>query len=72
VAARRPLQGGGQETTLLTAVTQLVHHGMVFVPTGYTYGGEWAVCCGCCAACHLIQGLHLIAIVATRSQASLA
>jgi hypothetical protein len=22
-------------------VTQLVHHGMVFVPTGYTYGGKW-------------------------------
>lgn len=27
--------GGGQETTALTAITQLVHHGMVFVPIGY-------------------------------------
>jgi NAD(P)H dehydrogenase (quinone) len=31
-------QGGGQETTALTAVTQLVHHGMLFVPLGYTFG----------------------------------
>ncbi|KAL5579201.1 hypothetical protein UlMin_011643 [Ulmus minor] len=31
-------QGGGQETTPLTAITQLVHHGMVFVPIGYTFG----------------------------------
>ncbi|KAL6880442.1 hypothetical protein ACP4OV_012007 [Aristida adscensionis] len=31
-------QGGGQETTALTAVTQLAHHGMVFVPVGYTQG----------------------------------
>ncbi|KAJ4793402.1 NAD(P)H dehydrogenase (quinone) [Rhynchospora pubera] len=31
-------QGGGQETTLLTAVTQLAHHGMIFVPTGYASG----------------------------------
>ncbi|KAF5742216.1 minor allergen Alt a 7-like [Tripterygium wilfordii] len=31
-------QGGGQETTPLTAITQLVHHGMVFVPVGYTFG----------------------------------
>jgi NAD(P)H dehydrogenase (quinone) len=31
-------QGGGQETTALTAITQLVHHGMVFVPIGYTFG----------------------------------
>lgn len=28
-------QGGGQETTALTFVTQLAHHGMIFVPTGY-------------------------------------
>mmetsp|Transcript_16732 Transcript_16732/g.33821 ORF Transcript_16732/g.33821 Transcript_16732/m.33821 type:complete len:207 (-) Transcript_16732:188-808(-) len=28
-------QGGGQETTALTFVTQLVHHGMVYVPIGY-------------------------------------
>eukprot|EP00612_Vaucheria_litorea_P002941 CAMPEP_0171462184 /NCGR_PEP_ID=MMETSP0945-20130129/6325_1 /TAXON_ID=109269 /ORGANISM="Vaucheria litorea, Strain CCMP2940" /LENGTH=189 /DNA_ID=CAMNT_0011988663 /DNA_START=176 /DNA_END=745 /DNA_ORIENTATION=+ len=29
-------QGGGQETTALTWVTQLTHHGMLFVPLGYT------------------------------------
>ncbi|KAK4254011.1 hypothetical protein QN277_009447 [Acacia crassicarpa] len=32
-------QGGGQETTPLTSVTQLAHHGMIFVPIGYTFGG---------------------------------
>lgn len=37
-------QGGGIETTAMTAVTQLAHHGMVFVPVGYTAGE-------CCAAC---------------------
>jgi NAD(P)H dehydrogenase (quinone) len=31
-------QGGGQETTILTAATQLVHHGMIFIPIGYTAG----------------------------------
>ncbi|XP_020274112.1 NAD(P)H dehydrogenase (quinone) FQR1-like [Asparagus officinalis] len=31
-------QGGGQETTAFTAITQLVHHGMMFVPVGYTFG----------------------------------
>ena len=31
-------QGGGMETTALTAVTQLTHHGMIFVPVGYTAG----------------------------------
>eukprot|EP00249_Psilotum_nudum_P010773 c22756_g1_i1 orf=1-693(-) len=31
-------QGGGQETTAWTALTQLVHHGMLFVPIGYTFG----------------------------------
>ncbi|CAN0862018.1 Probable NAD(P)H dehydrogenase (quinone) FQR1-like 2 [Linum grandiflorum] len=31
-------QGGGQETTAWTAITQLVHHGMLFVPVGYTFG----------------------------------
>ncbi|XP_051216553.1 quinone-oxidoreductase QR2 [Lolium perenne] len=31
-------QGGGQETTALTAVTQLTHHGMLFVPVGCTQG----------------------------------
>jgi len=29
-------QGGGAETTILTAVTQLTHHGMLFVPIGYS------------------------------------
>lgn len=32
-------QGGGQETTLLTAATQLAHHGMIYVPVGYSQGG---------------------------------
>jgi len=27
---------GGQETTAFTAITQLTHHGMIFVPMGYT------------------------------------
>ncbi|GBG71368.1 hypothetical protein CBR_g8787 [Chara braunii] len=31
-------QGGGQETTALTAITQLTHHGMIFVPVGYGFG----------------------------------
>ncbi|KAM3213393.1 hypothetical protein ACQJBY_066022 [Aegilops geniculata] len=31
-------QGGGQESTALTAVTQLAHHGMLFVPVGGTHG----------------------------------
>ncbi|TKY66638.1 NAD(P)H dehydrogenase (quinone) FQR1 [Spatholobus suberectus] len=31
-------QGGGQETAPFTAITQLVHHGMIFVPIGYTFG----------------------------------
>lgn len=29
-------QGGGQETTALTFITQLVHHGMIYVPIGYS------------------------------------
>jgi NAD(P)H dehydrogenase (quinone) len=28
--------GGGQETTALTAITQLTHHGFAFVPIGYS------------------------------------
>lgn len=32
--------GGGQETTAFTAITQLAHHGMVYVPLGYTYGAQ--------------------------------
>lgn len=31
-------QGGGQETTAMTAVTQLTHHGMIYVPVGYSFG----------------------------------
>lgn len=31
-------QGGGQETTGMSFLTNLVHHGMVFVPAGYAYG----------------------------------
>lgn len=33
-------QGGGQETTIMTALTQLVHHGMIFIPPGYTQGAS--------------------------------
>lgn len=33
-------QGGGLETTALTAVTQFAHHGMIFVPTGFSFGAE--------------------------------
>jgi NAD(P)H dehydrogenase (quinone) len=29
-------QGGGQESTALTWVTQLAHHGMIYVPMGFT------------------------------------
>jgi len=29
-------QGGGQETTALTTITQLTHHGMIYVPIGYS------------------------------------
>lgn len=32
------LQNGGQETTLLTTLTQLTHQGMIFVPNGYSFG----------------------------------
>ncbi|XWS54633.1 hypothetical protein CRYUN_Cryun10bG0105400 [Craigia yunnanensis] len=31
-------QGGGQEATAWTAITQLAHHGMLYVPIGYTFG----------------------------------
>lgn len=31
-------QGGGQETTAWTAITVLAHHGMPYVPIGYTFG----------------------------------
>ncbi|XP_021828927.1 probable NAD(P)H dehydrogenase (quinone) FQR1-like 2 [Prunus avium] len=33
-------QGGGQETTAWTAITQLAHHGMLYVPIGYTFGAR--------------------------------
>lgn len=33
-------QGGGQETTALTFVTHLAHHGMIYVPLGYSYGKD--------------------------------
>jgi len=29
---------GGQETTIMTSVPVFAHHGMIFVPVGYTYG----------------------------------
>jgi multimeric flavodoxin WrbA len=31
-------QGGGQEVTVLTSVTQLAAHGMIFVPLGFSFG----------------------------------
>ncbi|XP_039049913.1 probable NAD(P)H dehydrogenase (quinone) FQR1-like 1 isoform X2 [Hibiscus syriacus] len=31
-------QGSGQETTARVNLHQLVHHGMIFVPIGYTFG----------------------------------
>jgi NAD(P)H dehydrogenase (quinone) len=31
-------QNGGQETTALTAVTQITHHGGIYVPFGYQFG----------------------------------
>jgi NAD(P)H dehydrogenase (quinone) len=31
-------QGGGMETTALTTLTQLTHHGCIFVPPGYGKG----------------------------------
>jgi multimeric flavodoxin WrbA len=31
----RAPQGGGQEVTLLTSITQLTHHGLIYVPIGY-------------------------------------
>ena len=33
-------QGGGQETTAFTFITQLAHHGMIYVPIGYSFGKE--------------------------------
>lgn len=31
-------QGGGLEETVFTSLPVLVHHGMIFVPTGYSFG----------------------------------
>jgi multimeric flavodoxin WrbA len=49
-------QGSGQETTIMTAVTQLAHHGMIYVPTGYGSGGAMfgldAAKVGCQLAVH--------------------
>lgn len=28
-------QNGGQETTVLNSLSNIVHHGMIFVPPGY-------------------------------------
>ncbi|GJD11841.1 NAD(P)H dehydrogenase (quinone) FQR1 [Galdieria sulphuraria] len=33
-------QGGGQETTAWTAISQLAHLGLLYVPSGYTFGSE--------------------------------
>jgi NAD(P)H dehydrogenase (quinone) len=30
-------QSGGQETTVLTSLTTLTHHGIIFVPFGYSH-----------------------------------
>ncbi|KAK9755698.1 hypothetical protein RND81_01G044100 [Saponaria officinalis] len=32
--------GGGQENSAFTAITQLSHHGMLYVPLGYTFGDK--------------------------------
>ncbi|KAK9849805.1 hypothetical protein WJX84_012380 [Apatococcus fuscideae] len=33
-------QGGGQEETFRTAISNFVHHGMIFVPVGSSFGPE--------------------------------
>ncbi|KAK9837627.1 hypothetical protein WJX74_001663 [Apatococcus lobatus] len=33
-------QGGGQEATVSSALSNFVHHGMIFVPAGNSYGPE--------------------------------
>ncbi|KAL6778715.1 FAP191B [Auxenochlorella protothecoides x Auxenochlorella symbiontica] len=33
-------QGGGIETTVLTSLPVLVHHGIAYIPTGYSYGAS--------------------------------
>lgn len=33
-------QGGGTETTIFTSLPPFVHHGMIFIPPGYTYGPD--------------------------------
>ncbi|OMJ13609.1 putative NAD(P)H dehydrogenase (quinone) FQR1-like 2 [Smittium culicis] len=36
-------QSGGQETTALTFLPNLVHHGMIFVPMGFTHSNLFSV-----------------------------
>ncbi|KAI8567487.1 hypothetical protein RHMOL_Rhmol02G0126000 [Rhododendron molle] len=52
-------QGGGQETTALTAITQLVHHGMIFVPIGYTFGAGMFETSACPCLRHYAPRLEL-------------
>jgi NAD(P)H dehydrogenase (quinone) len=33
-------QGGGQEVTTISVLSTLVHHGIIFVPLGYTHALE--------------------------------
>lgn len=33
-------QAGGQETTALSTISVLAHHGMIYVPLGYSYGKD--------------------------------
>jgi NAD(P)H dehydrogenase (quinone) len=33
-------QGGGQETTHLVSLTNFVHHGMIYIPPGYSFGPQ--------------------------------
>ena len=40
LTAQAWLQGGGQETTLLSAATQLTHHGIIYIPPGYAPAPE--------------------------------
>ncbi len=35
-------QNGGQETTVQNALSNVVHHGMIYVPPGYLYGEKEA------------------------------
>lgn len=33
-------QGGGSETTVLTSIPNFAHHGMVYIPVGYTFADQ--------------------------------